>query len=201
MRRSFPLSAIVTALVLAGCAGTGEHRTGSPVAATQDAPAPAGTTTSTTTSTVASAGVNLTAASGSLASGQLKLMPMTGGVHVTGTVGGLKPNGSHGFHIHEKGDCSAVDASSAGGHFNPAAKPHGRVTNPQHHAGDNDNLVANAEGVATVNAHFSGVVLGGGGANDVIGKAVVVHADPHDYTSQPAGNAGARIACGVISAG
>ena len=67
--------------------------------------------------------------------------------------------------------------------------------------GDNDNLVANAEGVATVNAHFSGVVLGGGGANDVVGKAVVVHADPDDYTSQPAGNAGSRIACGVINAG
>jgi Cu-Zn family superoxide dismutase len=195
MRRSFSLSTIATALVLAGCAGTGEHRTGSPVATTQDAPAPA------STSTVASAGVNLTAASGSLASGQLKLMPMADGVHVTGTVGGLKPNGTHGFHVHEKGDCSAVDASSAGGHFNPAAKPHGRMTNPQHHAGDNDNLVANAEGVATVNAHFAGVVMGDGGANDVVGKAVVVHADPDDYTSQPAGNAGSRIACGVISAG
>jgi Cu-Zn family superoxide dismutase len=196
MRKTFSLSTIATVLALAGCAGTGEHRTGSPVAA-QDAPAPA----ATSTSTVASASVNLAAASGSLASGQLKLMPMSGGVHVTGTVGGLKPNGTHGFHIHEKGDCSAVDASSAGGHFNPAAKPHGRMTNPQHHAGDNDNLVANAEGVATVNAHFSGVVLGGGGANDVVGKAVVVHADPDDYTSQPAGNAGSRIACGVINAG
>jgi Cu-Zn family superoxide dismutase len=198
MRKTFSLSTIATMLVLAGCAGTGEHRTGSPVAA-QDAPAPA--STSTSTSTVASASVNLAAASGSLASGQLKLMPMADGVHVTGTIGGLKPNGTHGFHIHEKGDCSAVDASSAGGHFNPAAKPHGRMTNPQHHAGDNDNLVANAEGVATVNAHFSGVVLGGGGANDVVGKAVVVHADPDDYTSQPAGNAGSRIACGVINAG
>ena len=196
MRKTFSLSTIVAVLVLAGCAGTGEHRTGSPVA-TQDAPAPP----NTSTSTVASASVNLTAASGSLASGQLKLMPMAGGVHITGTVGGLKPNGTHGFHIHEKGDCSAVDASSAGGHFNPAAKPHGRMTNPQHHAGDNDNLVANTEGVATVNAHFAGVVLGGGGATDVVGKAVVVHADPDDYTSQPAGNAGSRIACGVISAG
>jgi Cu-Zn family superoxide dismutase len=197
MRKTISLSTFAAMLVLAGCAGTSEHRTGSPVAA-QDTPGPP--STSTSTSTVASASVNLAAASGSLASGQLKLMPMADGVHVTGTVGGLKPNSMHGFHIHEKGDCSAVDASSAGGHFNPAAKPHGRVTNPQHHAGDNDNLVANAEGVATVNAHFPGVVLGGG-ANDVIGKAVVVHADPDDYTSQPAGNAGARIACGVISAG
>src|SRR5688500_8048187 len=197
MRKTFSLSTIAAVLVLAGCAGTGEHRTGSPVATTQDAPAPA----RTSISAIASASANLAAASGSLASGQLKLMPMSGGVHVTGTVGGLKPNGTHGFHIHEKGDCSAVDASSAGGHFNPAVKPHGRMTTPQHHAGDNDNLVADAEGVATVNAHFSGVVLGGGGANDVVGKAVVVHADPDDYTSQPAGNAGSRIACGVINAG
>lgn len=182
------------ALALAGCAGTGEHRTGSPVAASAEA-------SGSGSSSVAAATANLAAASGSLVSGQLKLVPMGDGVHVTGEIGGLAPNSTHAFHIHEKGDCSAVDASSAGGHFNPAAKPHGRMTNPQHHAGDNDNLVANAEGVATVNAHFSGVVLGGGGANDVVGKAVVVHADPDDYTSQPAGNAGSRIACGVINAG
>lgn len=188
MRILLTVSAV---LALTACAGTGEHRTGSPVAASGAASA----------STVTSASVNLAAASGSLASGKLKLMPMGNGVHITGTVGGLKPNGTHGFHIHEKGDCSAADASSAGGHFNPGAKPHGRITNPQHHAGDNDNLIANGEGVATVNAHFAGVTLGGGAATDVIGKAVVVHADPDDYSSQPAGNAGARIACGVIAAG
>ena len=140
-------------------------------------------------------------ASGSLASGQLKLMPMGDGVHVTGTIGGLKANGTHAFHIHDNGDCSAADASSAGGHFNPTGQPHGRASAPRHHAGDSDNLVANAEGTARVDAHFEGVALGGGGANDVAGKAIVVHADPDDYTSQPAGNAGSRIACGVISAG
>jgi Cu-Zn family superoxide dismutase len=191
--RSIPLAATLAAtLLLSACAGTGEHRTGSP-AASSGAMAPSGAW--------ASATANLSAASGSLASGQLKLMPMGDGVHITGTIGGLKPNGTHAFHIHETGDCSAADASSAGGHFNPTGQPHGRASAPRHHAGDSDNLVANAEGTATVNAHFNGVALGAGASNDVAGKAIVVHADPDDYTSQPAGNAGSRIACGVIAAG
>lgn len=176
-------------LALAGCASTVETAGG-----TTPAPAPVAA------SSIANAVANLSAASGSLVSGQLKLVPMGDGVHATGEIGGLQPNSAHGFHIHEKGDCSAADASSAGGHFNPTSEPHGRVTHPQHHAGDNDNLVANAEGVATVNAHFSSVVLGGGGATDVVGKAMIVHADPDDYTSQPTGDAGARVACGVIRA-
>ena len=192
--RLLPIAAaLASALLLCACAGTGEHRTGSPAASASPAsPAAAA-------GTLSSATANLSAASGSLASGQLKLMPMGDGVHVTGTVGGLKPNGTHAFHIHENGDCSAADASSAGGHFNPTGQPHGRASAPRHHAGDSDNLVANAEGVATVDAHFDGVVLGGGAPNDVAGKAIVVHADPDDYTSQPAGNAGSRIACGVIA--
>lgn len=191
--RLFPLAAALAGtLLLSACAGTGASRTGSP-AASSGAMRPA--------NAMASATANLSAASGSLASGQLKLMPMDGGVHITGTIGGLKPNGTHAFHIHEKGDCSAADASSAGGHFNPTGQPHGRASGPRHHAGDSDNLVANADGVARVNAHFNGVALGGGAANDVAGKAIVVHADPDDYTSQPAGNAGSRIACGVIGAG
>jgi Cu-Zn family superoxide dismutase len=193
--RPMPLAAALScALLLSACAGTGDHRTGSPAASSGAKPA-------ASAGTLSSATANLSAASGSLASGQLKLMPMGDGVHVTGTIGGLKPNGTHAFHIHEKGDCSAADASSAGGHFNPTGEPHGRASGPRHHAGDSDNLVANAEGQATVNAHFEGVALGGGGANDVVGKAVVVHADPDDYTSQPAGNAGSRIACGVIAGG
>lgn len=190
MRLPSIATAVASALALAACAGTGEHRTGSPAAHA-----------GAKSSSIASATANLSAASGSLASGQLKLMPMGGGVHITGTLGGLKANGTHAFHIHEKGDCSAADASSAGGHFNPTSQPHGRASAPRHHAGDSDNLVANAEGSATVNAHFNGVVLGGGASNDIVGKAIVVHADADDYSSQPSGNAGSRIACGVITAG
>ncbi|MDO5506177.1 MAG: superoxide dismutase family protein [Pseudoxanthomonas suwonensis] len=150
--------------------------------------------------TLAQANANLTAASGSLVSGQMTLNATSDGIQVTGEVGGLNRNGVHAFHIHETGDCSAADASSAGGHFNPSVQPHGRANQGPHHLGDADNLRADANGVAKVDARFRGVVLGGGSANDVIGKAIVVHADPDDYQSQPAGNAGKRIACGVIRA-
>jgi Cu-Zn family superoxide dismutase len=143
---------------------------------------------------------NLASASGSLVSGRLQVMTMgADAVHIAGEIGGLAPGSSHGFHIHEKGDCSAADASSAGGHFNPAGNPHGRMEDGPHHAGDIDNIVANAQGVAKVNMHVSGVTLGTGATNDVAGRAIVVHADPDDYASQPAGNAGKRVACGVIT--
>lgn len=195
IRTPFMLVSLSLACVgIAGCASTANSDAS---AGMPSATASAGMSTE---SSIASATANLAAASGSLASGQLKLVPMGDGVHVTGEVGGLKPNGTHAFHIHEKGDCSAADASSAGGHFNPAAQPHGRASGPKHHAGDSDNLVANADGVARIDAHFSGLVLGGNRANDAISKAVVVHGAPDDYVSQPAGNAGARIACGVIKA-
>ncbi len=174
-------------LLLAACSTT------APVATPPSTPvAPAAT------STAREAGVVLASASGSRVSGTLTLVPLQGGVHVRGQVGGLAANGKFGFHVHEKGDCSAVDATSAGGHFNPAGTAHGRVGTGTHHGGDMDNLVSNAEGVASVDAHLHGVTLGGGAANDIAGRAVIVHADPDDYRSQPTGNAGARVACGVI---
>lgn len=192
MRPLLVLATLAVAGAMTGCAST-------PSASTQASPrALPGMATA---STVARASANLAAASGSLVSGRLVLLPMGGGVHVTGEIGGLPANGTHGFHIHEKGDCSAADASSAGGHFNPAMDPHGRPGNAPHHAGDGPNLVADREGVARVNAHFAGVVLGGAAANDIVGRALVVHAAADDYRSQPAGNSGARVACGVIRAG
>ncbi|TCT25117.1 superoxide dismutase family protein [Thermomonas haemolytica] len=169
------------------------------LAACASAPPPAPLPTAAATSGSAREAVtNLAAASGSLVSGRLVLVPMGDGVHLTGEIGGLPPGSSHGFHIHEKGDCSAADASSAGGHFNPDAQPHGRAGHGAHHAGDADNLVADANGVARVDVHVAGVSLGTGAANDIAGRAIIVHAAPDDYRSQPAGNAGARIACGVI---
>ena len=175
----------IAAALLAGCASTGTPT------ATAAAAAPAKSTASRAT-------VNLAPASASLVSGTLTLVPMGDGVHITGEVGGLKPGDVRGFHIHEKGDCSAADASSAGGHFNPGAQAHGRAGQGAHHAGDTDNIVADAKGVARINAHVSGVTLGGGAANDIAGRAVIVHAAADDYTRQPTGNAGARVACGVI---
>jgi Cu-Zn family superoxide dismutase len=168
------------------------------VAACSTTPPPAATTPPAP-GTEQNAVANLAAASGSLVSGKLALMAMDDGVHIRGDIGGLAPGSTHGFHIHEKGDCSAADASSAGGHFNPTASAHGKAESGAHHAGDIDNIVADASGVAHVDAHIAGVALGGGGSNDIAGRAVVVHAAPDDYASQPAGNAGARIACGVIT--
>ena len=178
-------------LIIATFCVAGLAACATPIADTSPAPMPA-------TSTAKEAVVRLSPASGSLVSGTLNIRPMTDGVHITGEVGGLKAGGSHGFHIHEKGDCSAADASSAGGHFNPGAQPHGRAGQGAHHAGDADNLVADARGVAKVNAHQGGVTLGGGAANDIAGRAVIVHAQADDYTTQPTGNAGGRIACGII---
>jgi len=141
---------------------------------------------------------SLAPTSGNQANGTVVFEPRGDKVRVVAKLSGLSP-GPHGFHIHEKGDCSAADASSAGGHFNPAGAPHGRMDVGAHHAGDIDNITADAQGVAHVNIHIPGLTLGSGAANDVAGRAIVVHADPDDYASQPAGNAGKRIACGVIT--
>lgn len=141
---------------------------------------------------------NMAPASASLVSGRLLIDAIDGGVRIHGELGGLGRNGVHAIHVHERGDCSAADASTAGGHFNPDGVAHGRAGTPPHHLGDMDNLHANAQGVAKVDLHLHGVTLGSGAANDILGRAIIVHANPDDYTSQPTGNAGARVACGVI---
>ena len=111
-------------------------------------------------------------------------------------VTGLKPNQEHGFHVHEKGDCSSGDAMSAGGHLNPSGKPHGPPSG-EHHAGDLPALKADGAGSATIDTRVRGLA---GGPSEFAGKALVVHLSPDDYTTQPTGNSGARIACGVIAA-
>lgn len=135
---------------------------------------------------------------GSQAAGTVGFTQVGSKVQMSATVSGLTA-GLHGFHIHEKGDCSAPDAASAGGHFNPHGKPHGGHSGSERHAGDMGNLAAGADGVARASADMDGITLGGG-AGDIIGRSVVVHADPDDLKSQPAGNSGKRIACGVIVA-
>lgn len=121
-------------------------------------------------------------------------------VSIAGTIGGLPP-GEHGFHIHERGDCSAPDASSAGDHFNPDDNPHGSPRDPadQRHVGDLGNVTADADGDADIAMEHAEMQLEG--ADSIIGKAVVVHADPDDFESQPSGNAGDRLGCGVIEPG
>lgn len=145
--------------------------------------------------------VALAPASASLVSGKLRLVPMAGGVHLSGEIGGLAPGSTHGLHVHQTGDCSAADASSAGPHFNPDARAHGNPQGGAHHAGDLPNITAGRDGVARVDLHVNGLTLGGAAATNIVGRALVVHAQADDYASQPAGNSGARIACGVIRAG
>ena len=141
----------------------------------------------------------LSATEGNAVTGELAFAAVDGGVAITGQVNGLTPGSEHGFHVHETGDCSAPDATSAGGHFNPAGAPHGRVGSGEHHVGDTDNITADDTGVAVVDTRLEGATLGDGAPSDVLGRGVIVHADADDYATQPTGNAGARLACGVIT--
>lgn len=136
---------------------------------------------------------------GQTTGGLIKLTRTGEGVRIQGRVTGLEP-GAHGFHIHENGDCSAADASSAGGHYEPADDPHGAPEDPpdQHHLGDFGNITAGANGEAEVD--ISDPELSMSGPDSIVGKAIIVHAGADDLESQPAGDAGARIGCGVIRA-
>ena len=118
-------------------------------------------------------------------------------VRVSVYVQGLKPGQEHGLHIHEKGDCSSGDGMSTGGHFNPANKPHGHFQSAERHAGDLPSLKAGTDGRAKIDVELSGLSVASG-PSSVVGRGIIVHADPDDYKTQPTGNAGARIACGVI---
>jgi superoxide dismutase, Cu-Zn family len=121
-----------------------------------------------------------------------------GGIRVIADVSGLTPSAKHGFHIHEHGDCSAPDATSAGGHFNPKGKPHGGPDDEERHVGDLGNLEADENGVARL--EFVDRHLSFSGDASIIRRSVIVHAKEDDLKSQPTGDAGPRIACGVIQA-
>jgi Cu-Zn family superoxide dismutase len=132
--------------------------------------------------------------------GTAKLKETAQGVRLALEVANLPP-GVHGFHLHAVGKCEAPDFKSAGGHFNPEGKQHGLENPAGHHAGDLQNLTVNAQGKAEVKVVVTGVTLGEG-ANSLFhpqGTAIVIHASPDDMKTDPAGNAGARIACGVIT--
>jgi len=136
----------------------------------------------------------------STVAGTINFSLVDGQLRASGDISGLKPDSEHGFHIHEKGDCSAPDGSSAGGHFNPGSSEHGSISTAMHHGGDMPNIKADAQG----NAHIDGPVasnvnVGVGDAFDIVGRGLIVHADPDDYKTQPTGNAGARLACAVIT--
>ena len=132
--------------------------------------------------------------------GQAKFTATKGGVQMSVTVANLTP-GVHAIHIHDVGKCEAPGFTTAGGHFNPANKKHG-LENPEgHHAGDMPNLTVNAKGKGTFKTTIQGVTLAGDGATSLFhagGTSVVIHEKQDDMKTDPAGNAGARMACGVI---
>ncbi len=118
------------------------------------------------------------------------------GVEVQADLVGVPP-GVHGFHVHEKGDCGE-NGTNAGGHFNPGSMPHGAPDAASHHAGDFGNVTADDKGEVHVKFTTHSISLKADQSNYVMGRAVVLHGNPDDLTSQPAGNAGPRIACGVV---
>ncbi len=130
--------------------------------------------------------------------GAVSFTALDHGVRVAGEVRGLAPGSEHGFHIHEKGSC-ASNGDASGGHFNPAGAVHGKFAAPGSHAGELPSLVADAAGVARFSVDVHSISLNDAAANNVVGRAIVVHRDPDDYTTQPSGNSGPRIACAVIA--
>lgn len=146
----------------------------------------------------ASATAKLQSTQGSSVQGQVRFTTQPdGSVRVQGEVLGLAPNSEHGFHVHEKGDCSAPDGTSAGGHFNPTNTAHAR--HGSGHAGDLPSLYADATGKATFDFSTRNVTVGYGNTN-VMGRGVIVHKDADDFQTQPTGNSGARLACGIVAA-
>jgi|JI7StandDraft_1071085.scaffolds.fasta_scaffold383144_1 Cu-Zn family superoxide dismutase len=147
----------------------------------------------------AAATANLQSTRGNTASGTVRFVQNGDKVQVTGEVKGLKPGAEHGFHVHEKGDCSSGDGMSTGGHFNPTGTAHGQHGHGTHHVGDLPSLMADAQGVAKVNFTSTTLTLKPG-TTSIMDKGLIVHRDPDDYKTQPTGNSGPRVACGVIRA-
>ncbi len=137
----------------------------------------------------------LQATEGNKVKGTITFTKTGEGVRVEGEVNGLTP-GKHGFHIHEFGDTTSSDGKSAGGHFNPAGDPHAGPDAEHRHAGDFGNIEAGSDGTAKIN--FVDKHISFDGAKSILGRGVVVHAKADDLKSQPSGDAGDRVAVGVI---
>jgi Cu-Zn family superoxide dismutase len=174
MRKS--ISAVACgALLAAGCAGMQEQKAATAVAQLQPR-------------------------SGSNVSGTVKFTQIGDVVRVTGEITG-HTKGPKGFHIHEKGDCSDDKGMSTGGHFNPEKHTHGGPYDPTKHSGDLGNIVFNDQGIARIDFTVGDISVSKDAPDGIIGRAVIVHAATDDLKTDPTGNAGGRVACGVIQAG
>jgi Cu-Zn family superoxide dismutase len=193
----------IALLCLVAAAGCRKEKPGETAAAPAIDSAVATITGDTVRDTTSAPGDTTTAATAAVAInnaqgqplGSLTLRDSVGGVVLDGTVSGLKP-GNHGFHVHDAGRCDPPGFESAGPHWNPTNKQHGRQNPAGWHAGDLANLGATEDGVAQVHETLAGTTIAALLAGD--GSSLVVHADPDDNKTDPSGNSGARIACGVI---
>lgn len=150
------------------------------------------------TTEMATASATLNPASGSSVSGTASFTQVGDmKVRMSLEVQGLTP-GEHALHLHQNGDCSAPDASSAGGHWNPGGMEHGKRGEGQFHAGDVINLTADADGKVSWNDEVMGWTIGGADSTNILNHAVIIHESPDDFATQPTGAAGGRVACGVI---
>lgn len=179
------LTALTVCAALTGC-GAAEKPAPPPGESAPAAAAPAPT-----------AEAVLESRSGSDVAGTATFTEMDGVVAMVVEATGLTP-GEHAIHLHEVGDCSAPDAMSAGGHWNPTGEEHGQWGHDPFHRGDIGNLVADDRGVARLTFESEVWTIGGDPGTDVVGRAVILHASADDFTTQPTGNAGGRVACGVV---
>ncbi|WP_227429109.1 superoxide dismutase family protein [Psychrobacter sp. I-STPA6b] len=129
--------------------------------------------------------------------GQMHLSQVAEGVRVYGQINNLQPNTTYAIHIHETGSCDDA-GHTAGGHFNPDNNPHGHPDDPNSHAGDLPNITADANGTATMDYIKKGLTVDMNSKYSVYNRAFILHAHADDYTTQPTGGSGARIACGIV---
>jgi superoxide dismutase, Cu-Zn family len=216
--RTLALALLIPLAVCTACSKT-EETSSMPAPATTDAPVnetantaavtpPAPPADATATAAMPATGtpepatvkLSLVSAANSSVKGDLTMTDEGSAVSIRGVITGLSPGKEHGFHVHEVGQCTLPDFASAGEHFNPTKDPHGGPKSKTRHLGDIPNVKADKEGHALVDVTVQGVTLvdKDGAPHEILGKALVVHAMEDDYKTQPSGNSGARVACGVI---
>jgi len=188
--KAFEKSCVLAALgvvVLIGCSAKEEAAAPEPAAMEEPEEQPAAP---------AAAVAKLQPRAGTEITGSVSFTEVEGGVQVMVHIEGAAP-GAHGIHLHELGDCSSEDFKSTGGHFNPTGAPHGAPGDAEHHAGDFGNVEVGEDGVGHVEL-VSDMLTVAEGPNTVVGRGVILHEKADDLVSQPTGDAGGRIACGVV---
>lgn len=196
MKRTTTALVIACGLLAAGC-GKGKDKEQAPAkpAAQKEAPPPAKAEAKPEATPPRTAVATLEAKNDSGVSGTVTFTESDGKVAIVAEIAGLSA-GDHGFHVHEKGDCSAADGTSAGGHFNPHGADHGAPGAEVKHTGDLGNVTAGEDGTAKHELSADWLTLGEG-EHSIAGLAVILHEKADDF-GQPTGNAGGRVACGVI---